>query len=84
MATLQEASNVATELNTAMTPTIAAQRKALDELAPTLDSENKLLFDIVGPKCNGHSVRHRHGHRRHAERPGGVPERPAQRHHPER
>ncbi len=53
--TLQEASNVATELNAAMTPTIAAQRKALDELAATLDSENRLLFDIVGPKCGGHS-----------------------------
>ncbi len=55
VSTLQEASNVATELNTAMTPTVAAQRKALDELAPTLDSENQLLFDIVGPKCNGHA-----------------------------
>ncbi len=55
VATLQEASNVATELNTAMNPTIAAQRKALDELSGTLASENNLLFDIVGPKCNGHS-----------------------------
>ncbi len=54
VATLQEASNVATELNTAMNPTIDAQRKALDELAGTLASENNLLFDIVGPKCNGH------------------------------
>ena len=53
--TLQEASNVATELNTAMNPTIADQRKALDELSATLDSENNLLNDIVGPKCNGHS-----------------------------
>jgi virulence factor Mce-like protein len=55
VATLQEASNVATELNTAMNPTIAAQRKALDELSGTLASENNLLFDIIGPKCNGHS-----------------------------
>jgi virulence factor Mce-like protein len=53
--TLQEASNVATEINTAMTPTIAAQRKSLDELGPTLASENTLLYDIVGPKCNGHA-----------------------------
>lgn len=53
--TLREASNVATEINTAMTPTIAAQRKALDELAPTLASDNALLYDIVGPKCNGHA-----------------------------
>jgi virulence factor Mce-like protein len=55
VATLQGASNVATELNTAMNPTIDAQRKALDELSATLASENNLLFDIVGPKCNGHS-----------------------------
>jgi virulence factor Mce-like protein len=55
VATLQEASNVATELNTAMNPTIDAQRKALDELSSTLASENNLLYDIVGPKCNGHS-----------------------------
>ncbi len=55
VATLQEASNVATELNTAMNPTIAAQRKALDELSATLASANQLLFNIVGPKCNGHS-----------------------------
>ncbi len=54
VSTLQEASNVATELNTAMNPTIAEQRKALEELASTLASENNLLFDIVGPKCNGH------------------------------
>ncbi|MGH7721995.1 MAG: MlaD family protein [Candidatus Dormibacteria bacterium] len=53
--TLQEASNVATEINTAMTPTIAAQRKSLDELAPTLASENNLLYDIIGPKCGGHA-----------------------------
>jgi hypothetical protein len=38
-----------------MVPQVAAQRKALDELAPTLDSLNTLLFDIVGPKCGGHS-----------------------------
>lgn len=53
--TLQEASNVATELNSAMTPALDAQRRSLDELAPTLQSENSLLYDIVGPKCNGHS-----------------------------
>ncbi|HEY7927420.1 MAG: MlaD family protein [Candidatus Dormibacteria bacterium] len=53
--TLQEASNVATELNSAMTPAIAAQRTALDRLAPTLSSENTLLYDIVGPKCGGHA-----------------------------
>ena len=55
VATLQEASNVATELNTAMTPSVDAQRKSVDELAATLDSENRLLFDIIGPKCNGHA-----------------------------
>ncbi len=54
VATLQEASNVATELNTAMNPTIDAQRKAIDELSATLASENNLLYDIIGPKCNGH------------------------------
>ena len=55
VATLQEASNVATELNSAMTPAVAAQRQALDQLAPTLASENTLLNDIVGPnpKCGG-------------------------------
>lgn len=53
--TLQEASNVATELNTAMTPAIAAQQRSLDELSPTLLSENTLLNDIVGPKCSGHA-----------------------------
>jgi virulence factor Mce-like protein len=52
--TLQGASNVAGELNAAMTPAIAAQRTALDRLAPTLVSENSLLYDIVGPKCGGH------------------------------
>jgi virulence factor Mce-like protein len=51
--TLQAASNVATELNNAMTPALDAQRKALDQLAPTLVSENTLLYNIVGPKCNG-------------------------------
>ncbi|HEX4579760.1 MAG TPA: MlaD family protein [Candidatus Dormibacteraeota bacterium] len=55
VSTLQEASNVATELNTAMTPAITAQQKSLDELAPTLVSENRLLNDIVGPKCSGHA-----------------------------
>jgi virulence factor Mce-like protein len=53
--TLQGASNVASELNAAMTPAIAAQRTALDRLAPTLVSENSLLYDIVGPKCGGHA-----------------------------
>ena len=53
--TLREASNVATEINTAMTPTISDQRKALDEIGPALASENRLLYDIVGPKCGGHA-----------------------------
>ncbi|MEO8898495.1 MAG: MlaD family protein [Candidatus Dormibacter sp.] len=53
--TLQGASNVAGELNAAMTPAIAAQRTALDRLAPTLVSENSLLYDVVGPKCGGHA-----------------------------
>ena len=53
VATLQAASNVSTELNNAMTPALDAQRKALDQLAPTLVSENTLLYNVVGPKCNG-------------------------------
>ncbi len=51
--TLRGASDVASELNAAMTPAIAAQRTALDRLAPTLVSENTLLNNIVGPKCGG-------------------------------
>ncbi len=82
--TLQEASNVATELNTAMNPTIAAQRKALDELSGTLASENSLLYDIVGSQVQRPRVRHRHSHRGDAQRPGRVPQRPAQRHLTER
>ena len=55
VATLQGASNVSTELNNAMAPTVAAQRASLNTLAPTLDSANTLLDTIVGPRCNGHS-----------------------------
>ncbi|MHB8717526.1 MAG: MlaD family protein [Candidatus Dormibacteria bacterium] len=55
VATLREAANVATEINTAMVPTISAQQQSINELAPTLQSENTLLYNIVGPKCNGHA-----------------------------
>jgi len=53
--TLQEASNVSTEFNTAMAPTIAAQRQSLAELAPTLDSQNSFLSQVVDPQaaCGG-------------------------------
>ena len=53
--TLQEAANVADEINSAMTPTIDAQRQSINLLAPTLQAENTLLYNVVGPKCNGHS-----------------------------
>lgn len=53
--TLQEFSNVAVELNTAMAPTVAAQRQALQVLAPALTSVNGLLQQVVGPNCGGSS-----------------------------
>ena len=52
---LQEAANVANEINSAMTPTISQQQQSINELAPALQSENALLYNIVGPKCNGHA-----------------------------
>ena len=53
IATLQAASNVSTELNAAMAPTIAAQRSSLARLAPTFDSQNAFLDQILGPHCGG-------------------------------
>src|ERR1035437_1344562 len=53
IATLQAASNVSTELNAAMAPTITAQRSSLERLAPTFDSQNAFLDQILGPHCGG-------------------------------
>ena len=52
--TLQEFSNVATEFNTAIQPTVQAQRDALTRLAPTLDSQKTFLSLIEDPQpgCN--------------------------------
>lgn len=52
--TLREYSNVATELSTAMAPTITAQRQAIAKLAPTLDSERAFISSILDPQpgCN--------------------------------
>jgi virulence factor Mce-like protein len=49
--TLQEFSNVATELNTAMAPTVDAQRQALSKLAPTLDTERAFFDQVIGPQA---------------------------------
>lgn len=52
--TLQEFSNVAQEFNTAMAPTVDAQRTSLAKLAPTFDGLNK-MFDLISypqPNCN--------------------------------
>ena len=51
--TLQEFSNVAQEFNTAMAPTVDAQRASLAKLAPTFDGLNT-MFDLVSgpqPEC---------------------------------
>ena len=53
--TLREAANVANEINSAMAPTIGAQQQSIKELGPALQSVNTLLYNIVGPKCNGHA-----------------------------
>ena len=55
MATLQGASDVATEFNNAMAPTVAAQRAAISELAPTLESQILFLNQVVAPQpaCGG-------------------------------
>lgn len=55
--TLQEYSNVATEFNTAMAPTVTAQRQSLAKLGPTLDSEKSFIDQVIGPQpgCGGRS-----------------------------
>lgn len=55
IATLQEAGSFSTEINNAMAPTVAAQRQAIQELAPALQSQDSLLNQIVAPQasCGG-------------------------------
>ena len=55
VATLQEFSNVASEFNAAMAPTVNEQRSSLAKLAPTFDSLNTMFSLIVDPqpKCGG-------------------------------
>ena len=48
--TLQEYSNVAQEFNTAMAPTVDAQRASLAKLAPTFDKLNRMFNLISGPQ----------------------------------
>jgi phospholipid/cholesterol/gamma-HCH transport system substrate-binding protein len=57
LATLQGASDVATEFNNAMAPTIAQQRQAIADLAPALESQDTFLNQVVGPQaaCGGRS-----------------------------
>jgi phospholipid/cholesterol/gamma-HCH transport system substrate-binding protein len=57
VATLQEFSNVATEINTAAAPTVAAQRAALDRLAPALGSQTAFFDSVMGNHCDmaGHA-----------------------------
>jgi phospholipid/cholesterol/gamma-HCH transport system substrate-binding protein len=55
IATLQGAATFSTEINNAMAPTIAAQRQAIQELAPALQSQDALLNQVVAPQatCGG-------------------------------
>ena len=55
IATLQQIANFSTEVNNAVAPTVAAQRQAIQELAPALNSQNALLAQIVAPQatCGG-------------------------------
>jgi phospholipid/cholesterol/gamma-HCH transport system substrate-binding protein len=55
LTTLQQAANFSSEINTAMAPTIGAQREAIQELAPALQAQNTLLNQIVAPQaaCGG-------------------------------
>jgi len=55
IATLQEMANFSTEINNAVAPTVAAQRKAIQELSPALQAQNQLLNQIVAPQstCGG-------------------------------
>jgi virulence factor Mce-like protein len=54
VATLQEFSNVATEINAAAAPTVSDQRQALKDLAPAMDWAVKFYqaIDRPDPKCN--------------------------------
>jgi phospholipid/cholesterol/gamma-HCH transport system substrate-binding protein len=48
--TLQRAADFSTEINNAVAPTIAAQRQAIQQLAPALQAQNDLLNQIVAPQ----------------------------------
>jgi phospholipid/cholesterol/gamma-HCH transport system substrate-binding protein len=50
--TLQKAADFSTEINNAVAPTIAAQRQAIQALAPALDAQNRLLNQIVAPQSS--------------------------------
>lgn len=51
IATLKGYSDVADEFNTAMSPTVDAQRSALQKLAPTFDKLNQMFSLIVDPQA---------------------------------
>jgi len=55
IATLREASNVASEINAAAAPTVSAQRQALAKLTPALNAEHGFLGAVVDPNpgCPG-------------------------------
>ncbi len=50
IATLKGYSDVANEFNTAMAPTVDAQRSALQKLAPTFDKLNQMFSLIIDPQ----------------------------------
>jgi len=51
IATLKGYSDVANEFNTAMAPTVDAQRSALQKLAPTFDKLNQMFSLIIDPQA---------------------------------
>jgi virulence factor Mce-like protein len=55
IATLQQAAGFSTEINNAMAPTVAAQRRAIQELGPALQAQQSLLNLVVAPQaeCGG-------------------------------
>jgi virulence factor Mce-like protein len=55
--TLNEAANFSSEINNALAPTVAQQRQAIQELAPSLQSQNTLLDLIVNPQPNCNNQR---------------------------
>jgi ABC-type transporter Mla subunit MlaD len=55
VATLQEASGFAAELNNVMSGTIAQQRQAIDQLGPALQAQNALLDQVIGNHCFGNT-----------------------------